>query len=356
MKKQHLNQGASSFERWSACPGSLGLTRTRQSDDATGSKWSREGDVAHEILENCLRQGLSATEQTDDIEMAAAVDNFLDIVQPIRDNADVEYIEQTLEPSGDLTEWGGTVDYAAVTGSNLFVVDFKSGAHVHVTAYVNRQLGTYAQLLRRLHPEVTKVQLCIVQPRRNNVSTWHSPLEWLDGVEESARIAASSSHFSVGPHCCWCPASDYCPEVVAKTKIAVAADIDCFTLSELADMFRQLPQVRKKLATIPEKLTEAIMSGHTVPGIKVVRARKVRKFKSDPQSQEAIASALPEAAEPFKKTALSPAQFEKAGGNIEDVAHLIDNSLGDDKYTVTTEDDRRPEVDFRSDKEIFEDG
>lgn len=271
----HAAKGASSAARWIACPGSIrAVDELPKEEHDGGSVYSREGNAAHYLAEQCLIKhrdpmeyiGLwissfgvisETTEEPTtnggcwfviDDEMADSVQLYIDVIAEHRErlgNAE-EMCERTVYPvRGMEGEMYGTLDYALhEPGGELVVADFKYGKGIAVSVEDNKQEKCYA--LGALHliggpDDVSKVTLVIVQPRGRHpdgpVRSWslspHELAAYEDELREaSIRADAPDAPLVPGTHCheYFCPAAPRCPAlqavVLEQTIAAFPDDID----------------------------------------------------------------------------------------------------------------------------------
>ena len=273
----HSPLGASSAERWMNCPGSVALIKKVGYDTSEEPDYRREGTAAHEVIAFCLRQQLDAWEVVGDkfyntevtVEMADAVQIYLDTVRPLMTEAATVLIEHRIS-SPDHPLFYGTVDHATVADSLLTVSDFKYGQGVIVEVEHNPQIMYYAYGILLQHPDVRRVVLRIVQPRgfhpggpvRRWETTAEEIIEWAQKVLIPAMEAtALDDTLNVGEHCRFCTAKLVCPmlssifraaansdpkEVVSRTDLMVAQEYPLLAAAEMyikahkADTLRRL--------------------------------------------------------------------------------------------------------------------
>jgi hypothetical protein len=151
----HAELGASSASRWMHCPGSVRLSRP-YGGESRASSYAAEGTVAHALAEAALSgvsgPAIGAALEADGRsvvvthEMEDAVQVYLDVVMPLRKQADWHAFEQgvVIRSAPPQAECFGTADFAALVGHTLHIVDLKYGKGVIVEVEENAQELYYA--------------------------------------------------------------------------------------------------------------------------------------------------------------------------------------------------------------------
>lgn len=350
---KHSTLGASSSERWMACPGSV---RMSEGMPNRSSRYAREGTAAHSLAERALRKGLDpdtwlgstirvkdwdGDEQiVEDIEvteeMVEAVRVFVDLVNSRQGDGTELRLEERLDLSplkpplpmygtGDAITWDPA-------GRTLYIDDLKYGQGVVVEAEDNTQLRYYgigAVLAVRKRPERIVVTIC--QPRAHHhngrVRSWEITYEQLVDFKAELLSAAHATQepnapLVAGDHCRFCPAAPKCPalhalsvEVAQSEFQAVAADTlpepKLLTMEELTFVLDKANIIENWFAAVREHALSVAEAGGTVPGYKLVEGRTNRRWADEGAAEEALEEALGDAAFAPRKL-LSPAQAEKA--------------------------------------------
>ena len=129
-------------------------------------------------------------------------------------------MEKRVDFSDYVPEGFGTADCIMIQGNTLFVIDFKYGKGVPVSAEENPQMMLYAlgayEACKILYP-IERIRLGIVQPRLpDEISEWECTLEELlqfgDYAKERATLAfAGEGEFAPGEKTCkFCRAKKQC--------------------------------------------------------------------------------------------------------------------------------------------------
>lgn len=335
---RHATLGASSAERWMACPGSVALEDTMPPSE--GTFYTREGTAAHALLERCLRKKIDAEVYLDTEikgfmvtdEMAEAVQVFVDLVRSFG-RPDEEYIEQTisLAPLNPPEEMFGTTDWAGwwTEYGLMRVLDFKYGTGVAVDATANPQMRYYALgTCLSVGKIPTTITNTIVQPRghhpdgpvRSETLTFQELSDFQSELFEAARATQDpNAPLMVGDWCRFCRALPVCPaqqqhalEVVQSDfEIAAPPAPETLTVEQLTYVQQSAGWIQDWLREVNGYIVGLIEDGKEVPGWKLVPKRAVRRWVRDESEVEERLKALG-LDDPHTQKLYSPAQAERA--------------------------------------------
>lgn len=315
----HAILSASGGKKWLTCTPSARLEETLPDDTSAEAS---EGTKAHDLMELALRH-LYFKEETIPLhtpelraaagfneEMTEAVALFRDecrkITDPL-DEAGIAYtvlIEQRLDYSPWVPQGFGTGDFVVVAGHCVWVRDFKYGKGVPVETEENVQmmlygLGAYNEL-SFAYEDIRELDIGIVQPRIDNVSTWRvslaNLLAWGESIKPIAQLAwEGKGEFVPGEHCTtgFCRARHTCRARILW--LLSAAVSPCVTTDEIATLLPVLPQLVGWSNGLQEfALKQAVDGGVTFPGYKLVEGRSNR-FIADPKLAAArlVANGIP---------------------------------------------------------------
>jgi hypothetical protein len=297
-------------------------------------------------------------------------------------------VETTVFPLGQDKEVYGTADCILhdTAGGTIWVIDFKYGRGVKVTAQKNPQAMFYAAGVVESafgDSEIAdgvdivskvKVNIVIVQPRvefadGRSISDWRTTVgeirswvndELLPAVEYTTNPALAK--YEVGGYCRWCPAAAICPlqqaTALKQAQEAFGGDLETLPLSEAKNVELIIPDANDldgissalKIAAVLDNWSarvkdladnQAVKNNKRLPGFKVVRKRTNRKWVSEKALEQELREmgALDRATNVKIK---SPTQLEKAGFDKDFVS---ERSLKPDGgMTVVPEDDPRKEA------------
>lgn len=385
----HSPLGASSAERWMACPGSVSLIKELKIEEETDEPEYRTlGTAAHEAAAHCLKNNMDAWEVIGekfdkhevDLNMANAIQIFIDLARPLinRDSA-INYIEHGLsykQIEGTVTEiidpradrilkkyFYGTGDLCIVRPADAYmdVIDYKHGEGIVVDVENNPQLMYYAFGFILLHPEIRTVRLRIVQPRcawSDPVKTWITTSEYIQNWVADQLVPAmqatelEGTELDAGSWCRFCPAKLVCPMMASLFGAAVKTNpktVVALTGASLGRSWQYREAVKFYLKAMEDEIFRRLNLGMIVEGCKLVPKKANRVFKDG-------AAALFK--EKFGDLAMhppelrSPAEMEKIGMEakelVREYAYTPQSGL-----TVAGDDDKRIAVKVETSTQAF---
>lgn len=319
-KPAHSVLGASSSERWMACPGSIRLSRDipRQS-----SIYAAEGTAAHWLADQCLKTGREPREFdgceipveghvfTVDDEMIEAVDVYVEAIKSRAEPGDEIDTEVRFELSDLHPDFFGTADCTIYKPKQkkLVVVDFKYGKGVPVEAEGNPQLlyYGYGAATRKSNRGVGAVDIVVVQPRcphpQGPVRVWETDVVQLLDHSADLVVAARATEqpdapLHAGDWCKFCPAAAVCPERRASILETIKADFadsgdlylpdpTKFDVETRRKVFAKREEIKDWLKRLDEFEHHEAEAGRCLPGWKLVAKRATRKWL-DPDSARLI--------------------------------------------------------------------
>ena len=343
----HSPIGASSASRWFACPGSVHLSKDMPNES---SPYALEGTAAHLLAERCLQEDRQAAdsigevitvENSDfavDIDMADAVQVYLDAIAKDRKEGDEIAVEQSFDLSSFFPGLYGTNDfvlYRAETGE-LFVYDLKFGAGVPVEVIWNLQLLYYAlgAATAKRDRRLTSVTLVIVQPRCAHpdgpVRRWEiSPLDLLDWSADLVDAAKATEQpdapLKAGSHCKFCLAAAKCTALrdqvmsIAKADFTdgnlTLAEPKDFSEVDLAAVLKEADLIDDWIRRVREYAHHEADAGRMLPGFKLVAKRAIRAWRDKNKTLVSLLDfGLDQSAIYQDPKLKSPAQIEKTVG------------------------------------------
>jgi hypothetical protein len=231
-ERAHSKFSASGAERWFNCPGSVELSEGVPEKE---TQWSKEGTVAHEVLEELMLVAINAgvsrighAKFRKDIpyEMVAhatSAANFILGEHAKRPGSDI-LVETRIYLKFIHDEMFGTFDGAVIDHfDTLDVYDFKYGAGHAVSPKDNLQMIFYALgLAHGLDWNFKRARLWIIQPR---IKGYDGPVYWEKSMQElkayvpifqeKVRIVEENPDvFVEGSWCHWCKAKKKCPKKI----------------------------------------------------------------------------------------------------------------------------------------------
>lgn len=385
-QRDHALLSASGASRWLKCPPSA---RLEDELPDTTSEFAKEGTVAHEVCEILLRKHLglianaTATKNINklkkdkliDAEMLGHANDYIDyITEKVKSDDAAVLVEEQLDFSKFVPEGFGTGDCIIVQDGVLTIIDFKYGKGVSVSAEDNPQMKLYAlgavEMFGFIY-EFDKVEMCIFQPRINNISesveTVEELIRWGNGVIiPAAKLAfEGKGQFCAGDHCRFCKLrnkckclADYCLETVKDEFEDLDGKLDKSLLApeDIAMILGRMKTVQNWLKDVESYAINGVLDGTLeVPGYKVVEGRSNRAYTDQGKVVTALtANGYPESVL-FEKKLLSITAMEKVVGkkNFNTLlADLIEKPKG--KPTIVPLSDKREPYSIANEFEIEE--
>jgi hypothetical protein len=297
-QEAHSKIGASSMDRWSACPGSVRLCEGLPEQK---SSYAEEGTFAHEVAACVLNSGFTWQEARKiykgklDLELEDAVQTYTGLIfGDLQGAKDAQlFVEERFHLHQAHPSAFGTSDAIIYYPSKklLRVYDYKHGAGVAVEVDNNSQLMYYGLgALLKLQKPCTDVELIIVQPRcphpKGPVRRWKIPsIDLIDFTADLIDyIKKTEDPFAPlvpGEHCRWCRAAGVCPALqntaleVAKTEFSQTQPYDP---ARLAEVLKLLPTIEEWCANVRKFAYAEAEHGRTPPGYKLVDKEARRKW------------------------------------------------------------------------------
>ena len=216
--------------------------------------------------------------------------------------------------------------------------------------------------------DIERVDVAIVQPRRDHISEWsiskNDLLLFGDKVSQAAKAALQpdAPRQPGEKQCQWCNAKATCPALKTYTEQTLLAEFDDISPATLPPVDsltdEQLAQAldAKKLITgwldaVEQLVTDKLNNGEQFSGYKLVEGRSTRQWADEAKAEQTLLQ-LADADSLYKKSFISVAQAEKLLGkkNAAAMSDLVVKPRG--KPTLAPETDcRKPIGDFSDDFE-----
>jgi len=387
----HSKYSPSGYDQWSVCTASVSaIDQDRKiglvTIDDNGSKYAREGTIAHALLAICLDLRMSPREfigqeiYVDDLgdtfpvdaEMGEEVDRAYEYIMDFVTPGSQVWVEQKFRLDKVLRGQSGTGDVVILPANRkrLHVFDLKYGKGKFVDVTDNNQMklygiGAFDNLLdmngRR---ELVDLLLHVVQPRIENIRSW----QFTKGALEKFRVEAFQRHseamdperrkFVAGEHCWFCDRKPRCRTLkdsiygwIIDDPAADAFDAfknpDSMTNDELASLHPMLSFIGAWATNVRKFMEEKALRGQEFPGLKLVEGKKGSRAWKDERAADAYLKEkeLDEETR-YKKSLISPFVAEKTIGrkNLDDKFKKL-VSQSDGKPSLAAADDPRQSVD-----------
>ena len=371
---RHALLSASCSHRWLNCPPSARLC---EGYEDKGSEYAQEGTDAHSLCEHKLKLalGMETTDPTDslsfyDEEMEECACGYAAYVMELVEEAKktckdpVVLIEQRLDFSRFVEEGFGTGDCVIIADGTLYVIDYKHGKGVEVSAEGNPQMMLYAlgalELFDGIY-DIDTVRMAIYQPRRENVSVCvmakDDLLQWAyNDLMAKAKLAyEGGGEYACGDWCRFCKAKAACRKRAEYNLELVKYDFEMpATLDdvEIAAILARADELAAWAADVKEFALQQALSGVRYDGWKIVEGRSNRKYTDE----DAVADTVSKAGfDPYEPKLLGITAMEKLLGKkkfAELLAGLVEKPQGKPALVPVT--DKRPEMntaqeDFKED-------
>ena len=320
-EREHALLSASGANRWMNCTPSA---RLEDPIPNRGSSFADEGTFAHQLAEVALWAQSHPTAKTvrgkwcevpqaefmkDERyreEMQEYVNFYASYVQErMSEYKDASLlIEQKIDLSNIIEQGKGTCDAVIVTNGRIIVIDLKYGKGVRVNALDNSQLKLYAYGAFRVNElnfdldETSIVELVIVQPRLDHVSTYELPaadlIEWAEGeVKEKAKLAyAGEGECNPGDWCRFCRYAAQCRALADKCTEDAREDFSDqakgLSDDEIAALLGKRALINAWLKSLEEYTFAKALEGHEWPGYKLVEGRTNRKWADESKVAETL--------------------------------------------------------------------
>lgn len=389
---EHSPLGGSSAYRFLACTFSF-LEHRRQLQSGTfveiPTPFSALGVGAHELGALCLTDASEPFEHVgetfngfragwaDEIDLDAVsiyVDFCRNLVDKLKDFPDIYLVEKTIHLPNVHPLLKGTVDWGMVNAYGLWLVDYKNGEGVGVSAINSPQLMYYAFLMILATFKVGApdadfpVHLSIVQPNFYGVfeepETWTTTaghvMEWGFGtlIPEMNRLmdrreAATEEDANPGDHCQFCPVMLHCPKLKKAFIDFADADEDFITMltdPELDALYEQRTYARRFMNELDKVVYARKVTGGEIPSAKLVEKKVARVWK--PGAEAVLKQTFGPKAMAAPKI-LSPAGIEKLSTRGKELAKEWGYKPETHALTIAPLSDPRSEARARTNETVF---
>jgi len=324
-KPIHSSLGASSYNRWKNCPGSVNLSKNIPK---TESSYALEGTRAHQLAADILLgNNIVKKDYTD--EMFEAVKVYTDYIEGYIGH---DLYEVDIESKLDLTSYhpdlygtGDAILYNKFT-KRMKVIDYKHGAGIAVEVKNNPQLMYYglAAMHQKKQP-VQELELIIVQPRcfhkDGPIRSWiTNPMTILDFaadlVADAIKTEQQNAEINPGEWCKFCPALPmHCPKV-RENSLAIAKEVFApstpYSPNKLAEVLHKIPILKAWIKSVETFAYGEAQKDRLPTGWKLVNKREIRQW-NDNVNADKLQRHFRIFTEDFSKPEIlkSPAQVEK---------------------------------------------
>lgn len=352
--------GGSTAKRVIACPGSVALVD--KMPPKPSSKYADEGTLLHDVMAKFLDsdnaqfedylgmqyEDIELTEDLIDRKLRPALASFDELCA----GQGMEYAVESVVDFGDfLPDVFGSADVLGRIGDRAYVVDWKFGDGVAVSAEENYQLMFYAAAAMRtkttqwVFDGCKDVELVIIQPPV--MKRWSTTVERIKRFEGELAAAVGvalkpDAPLAAGDHCRWCAAKPLCPVMTGALDRVAKEKLDLMPVDQIAHYLDQLPMLENFIKELQQLAHGLIEEGKTIPGWKLVNKRATRQWVDEDKANDWMDE---NGIYPLQEPKLiTPAVAEKAAKkaklNLPDDL-VVAVSSGS---TLAPEDDPRPSV------------
>jgi hypothetical protein len=271
----------------------------------SGSTYAQEGTDAHILCDHLLRKALG--EKTKDPRkhltyydkaMEDAADEYVNFCvgeyERLKQAGDaLMIVEQRVKYEEYVPQGSGSADCLIIGNGEMVVIDFKYGAGISVSAENNPQLKLYALgclLAFDAIYDIETVKMCIVQPRRENISietiSKDALYQWAEEIVKPAAELAweGEGEQRAGEHCQFCKIKATC-RARAEANMALAKyDFHApphLEHSEIAEILAQADEFTRWLSDVKDHALNSALKGETFPGFKLVEGRSNREYTDE---------------------------------------------------------------------------
>jgi len=343
--------GGSTAKRVMNCPGSVALVA--QAPVMPSSTYADKGTMLHTAISEYLLgednvigttyEGHTLDQDMYDEKLQPALD-LLDELDP--DGLMKMAVETRVGFGSYLPGAFGSCDLLGRLGDTAYVIDWKFGDGIAVSAEGNEQLMYYAAAAMRTKESAwvfngaTKIVCAIIQPPVQR--HWETTTARIKQFERDLKRAVKVSErpdakLNPGSHCRFCPAKPTCPAMTGAVDRALKTKLDAVDNDMLGAYAANAVLLQGWIDSINELVETKLRAGAKVPGWKLVAKRGTRNWVDEAKAAAALSEL---GIDPFKKELLSPAQAEKKIKNLPE-GLTVSVSSGD---TLAEESDPRPAV------------
>lgn len=268
--------------------------------------YSDAGSVAHKIAELLLNKALKSEEysqqELDDLYKYLPKDMNKHIVEYItyitKEAKGAKYVGIEEPVKDEYLQINGRIDSYIVSDDLIEVIDFKTGK-VKLVEPDNMQMILYAYCLGIKYPNIKEFKLTICQPALwSEKSIYISRWELFQRKEEANDAfyrwklllnADEEFYRNPGSHCdeFMCPLKSTCAAYHAMNAkkaadiLSYVGDIDELNNIDLSALMDSLTALQNTKDATSDKIVNRINSGKSVPGYKVLAAKRIKKVNNE---------------------------------------------------------------------------
>ena len=319
--------GGSTAKRVMNCPGSVALVKL--APKSPSSIYADKGTLLHTVISDVLAEdkapedmiGLQYEGQTLDQAMIdEKIDPALDLLDQLDPHQEMKLAVETRVGFGSYLPGAfGSCDLLGRIGETAYVIDWKFGDGVVVTAEENEQLMYYAAAAMRT-PEVawvfegvTNVECVIIQPPV--IRRWRTTPARIKQFERELKRAVKvaslpDAKLYAGDHCRFCPAKPTCPLITGAVDRALKIQLDKQDNTMLSTYATQAVILQGWINDLNALVEMKLKAGDKIVGWKLVSKQARRKWVDEKEAATGLAPLLGDSMwKPIE--VISPAAAEK---------------------------------------------
>ena len=320
--------GGSTAKRVMNCPGSVALVKL--APPSPSSIYADKGTLLHTVISDVLAEdkapedmiGLQYEGQTLDQDMIDdKINPALDLLDQLDPHQEMKLAVETRVGFGSYLPGAfGSCDLLGRIGDTAYVIDWKFGDGVVVTAEENEQLLYYAAAAMRT-PEVawvfegvTNVECVIIQPPV--IRRWRTTPKRIKQFERELKRAVKvaslpDAKLYAGDHCRFCPAKPTCPLITGAVDRALKIQLDKQDNTMLSTYATQAVILQGWINDLNALVEKKLKAGDKIVGWKLVSKQSRRKWSDEGEVVHWLDGKGLEAREIYSTEIRSPAQMEK---------------------------------------------
>ena len=320
--------GGSTAKRVINCPGSVALVKL--APKSPSSIYADKGTLLHTVISDVLAEdkapedmiGMQYEDQTLDQDMIdEKINPALDLLDQLDPHQEMKLAVETRVGFGSYLPGAfGSCDLLGRIGDTAYVIDWKFGDGVVVTAEDNAQLMYYAAAAMRT-PEVAwvfegviNIECVIIQPPA--IRRWRTTPARIKQFERELKRAVKvaslpDAKLYAGDHCRFCPAKPTCPLITGAVDRALKIQLDQQDNTMLSTYATQAVILQGWINDLNALVEKKLKAGDKIVGWKLVSKQSRRKWSDEGEVVHWLDGKGLEAREIYSTEIRSPAQMEK---------------------------------------------
>lgn len=268
-------------------------------------EYTKKGIITHYLISSNLKKRSNQISEEEYIKRTSEIKNSKLFTEDIKDdvnfciryilnyisNIKSDKIEIQSEKYTIINELNlsGIIDCYIVHDNHLFLVDFKTGAGIDISARDNYQLILYSYSLLQQYKDINDVTLCIVQPRslKEQISLFETDRDYINNiVDEKVRpalknIQAGQLTKIYGTHCKNSMCSNYhnCSEVLNKINVNISSDITNLDNNEISDVYSSLIEFKHFIDNVESEIIRRLEDNQKINGVSLTIGKKHRTLQ-----------------------------------------------------------------------------